>query len=202
MTGTNVTGLPQRGKTFSGGTPTSIDQSAQSEGARMSFKDEYRSGSGVLVKRSNQYVECVLVRNSSGAALLPGRTVSWASGYRGRRVDGYTRTTNQEVAGVVDDQLPSAGVASNDLFWLIRRGPCLIKTPLAGDSGNVFAVDDVLVALTAVTSGATTSGRPAVMAKAASTNTAEAIINRFARVVSAKTTANTNADMLVNVELM
>src|SRR5574343_2090556 len=112
MTGTNVTGLPQRGKTFSGGTPTSVDQSAQSEGARMSFKDEYRSGSGVLVKRSNQCVECVLVRISSGGALLPGRTVSWASGYRGRRVDGYARTSNQEVDDVVEDNLRAAGFAS------------------------------------------------------------------------------------------
>jgi hypothetical protein len=198
----NVSTLPERGKTFSGGTPTSVDQSVGIEGSRKLFRDEYRSGNGVKVKRSNSQIEGVLVRNSSGAALTPGRTVSWTAAYRWRRVSGYTTTTAQEVAGVVDDQLPSAGVASNDLFWLLRRGPCLVKTPLAGDAGNVFAEGDILVALTAVTSGATTAGRPGVLASAATTNTAAAILNVYARVMSARTTAQTATDMLVNLTLV
>lgn len=202
MSGNVSGGLPNRGQTFSGGTPDAIGQSVGVEGTRIQFKDEYRSGNGVLVKRSSRLIDAVLVRNVSGIALTPGRQVVWKAGSRGKRVDGYTTTTAQEVAGIVDDQLPSAGVASNDLFWLIRKGPCLIKTPLAGDSGNVFSEGDVLVALTAATSQATTAGRPAVLAVAATTNTALAIVNRFARVMSAKTTANTNSDMLVDLELM
>lgn len=197
----NVTGLPKRGYTFHGGTPDSIGKSIQNEGAPVQFVDDVPSGSGVRVKRSNRFVYAILVRNVSGAALLPGRSVTWKAGFRGKRVDGYSRTTNVEVAGIVDDQLPAAGVANNDLFWLIVKGPALLKTPLAAGAGSVFAEGDVLVALTAVTSGATTAGRPAVLDLTQITHPASAIVNRFARVMSAMTTAQTNVDMLVDVDI-
>jgi hypothetical protein len=197
-----VSSMPRRGKTYSGGTPSSIGQSVGLEGYIQEFKDEVRTGNGVLSQRSGQVTKAMLVRNVSGFALLPGRSVAWATGYRGRRVNGYTATTAQEVAGYVDDKLPSTGVADDDLFWLLRKGPALIKTPNAGGAGNVFAEGDVLVALTAVTTGAVTSGRAAVLATAATTNTALAIVNKIGRVMSAMTTAQTNADMLVDLELM
>lgn len=197
-----VSSMPRRGKTYSGGTPSSIGQSVGLEGYIQEFKDEVRTGNGVLSQRSGQVTKAMLVRNASGFALLPGRQVAWAAGYRGRRVAGYTATTAQEVAGIVDDKLPSTGVAVNDLFWLLRSGPALLKTPNAGGAGNVFAEGDVLNALTAATTGAVTAGRPAKLAVAATTNTALAVINRFARVMSAMTTAQTNADMLVELELM
>lgn len=197
-----VTGMPRRGKTYSGGTPASIAQSVALEGMEIIFTDDFKEGAGVRKARSSQMTHAVLVRNTSGFNLTPGRSVSWASGYRGRRVDGYTRTTAQEVAGYVDDQLPAAGVAPNDLFWLLRKGPALIKTPTAGGAGNVFAEGDILVALTAATSGGPTAGRPAVVAVAATTNSYLSIVNRAARVMSAMTTAQTDSNMLVDLELM
>lgn len=197
----NVTGLPKRGFTYHGGTPDSIGKTLGLEGHPMKFMDDYPGSGGVRVKRSDNQVHAILVRNVSGITLTPGRTVSWKAGFRGRRIDGFTTTTAQEVAGVVDDQLPAAGVANNDLFWLIVKGPVLLKTPLAGGAGNVFAEGDVLVALTAATSQATTAGRPAVLASAATTNTAAAIINRFARVMSAMTTGQTNQNMLVDLNI-
>lgn len=197
----NVTGLPKRGFTYHGGTPDSIGKTLGLEGHPMRFMDDYPGSGGVRVKRSDSQVYAVLVRNVSGITLTPGRQVSWKAGFRGRRIDGFTTTTAQEVAGVVDDQLPAAGVANNDLFWLLTKGPVLLKTPLAGGAGNVFAEGDVLVALTAATSQATTAGRPAVLASAATTNTAAAIINRFARVMSAMTTAQTNTNMLVDLNI-
>jgi hypothetical protein len=196
-----VTGLPKRGYTYHGGTPANIDSSKAIEGHPMAFADDYPDGPGVRIKRSDDVVEAILVRNVSGGTLLGGRQVRWKTGQRRRQVDGYTNATAGEVAGVVDDQLPSTGVANNDLFWLIVKGHVLLKTPLAGDAGNVFNEGDVLVALTAVTSGATTAGRPAVLATAATTNTAAAIVNRFARVVSAMTTAQTNANMLAYLDV-
>ena len=197
-----VSSMPRRGKTYSGGTPSSIGQSVGLEGYIQEFKDEVRTGNGVLSQRSGQVTKAMLVRNVSGFALLPGRSVAWAAGYRGRRVNGYTATTAQEIAGYVDDKLPSTGVADDDLFWLLRNGPALIKTPHGGGAGNVFAEGAVLNALTAVTTGAVTAGRPAVLATAATTNTALAVINRVGRAMSAMTTAQTNADMLVDLELM
>jgi ketosteroid isomerase-like protein len=197
----NVTGLPKRGFTYHGGTPDSIGKTLGLEGHPMRFMDDFPASGGVRTKRSDSQVYAILVRNVSGVTLTPGRTVSWKAAFRGRRIDGFTTTTAQEVAGVVDDQLPAAGVANNDLFWLIVKGPVLIKTPLAAGAGSVFAEGDVLVALTAATSQATTAGRPAVLASAATTNTAAAIINRFARVMSAMTTAQTNTNMLVDLNI-
>lgn len=199
----NVTGLPKRGFTYHGGTPDSIGKTIGLEGHPMKFMDDLpgTGGTGARVKRSDGHVYAILVRNVSGITLTPGRTVSWKAGFRGKRIDGFTTTTAQEVAGVVDDQLPAAGVANNDLFWLLTKGNVLIKTPLAAGAGSVFAEGDVLVALTAATSQATTAGRPAVLASAATTNTAAAIINRYARVMSAMTTAQTNTNMLVDLSI-
>lgn len=197
----NVTSLPKRGATYHGGTPQSVGQSVALEGHPNEFRDEYRDGAGTVKTRSNRFAGAVLVRNASGIYLLPGRAVVWKAGYRGRRVDGYSSVAAQEIAGIVDDQLPATGVAPDDLFWLFRTGPCTVKTPLAGNGGNVFAEGDVLVALTAASSQAATAGRPGILDKAASTNTAGAIINRFARVMSAMTTAQTDAFMLVDLDI-
>lgn len=197
----NVSGLPNRGFTYHGGTPDDIGKSIGIEGHPMKFRDEIRTSGGLMIKRSNRFTHAILVRNTSGAALLPGRSVVWEAGYRGRRVNGYSATTAVEVAGVVDDRLPAAGVADDDLFWLLRKGPALIKSPLAAGAGSVFAEGNVLVALTAVTSGATTAGRPAVLDTALTTNTGLALVNNFARVMSAMTTAQTNQDMLVDLQL-
>lgn len=195
----SVTGLPKRGYTYHGGTPDSLGQSTQAEGAQIRFVDDVADGASTRKKRSNRFTHAILVRNVSGVALTPGRTVSWKAGFRGRRVDGYTTTTGAEVAGVVDDQLPAAGVANNDLFWLLVEGPALIKTPLAAGAGSVFAEGNVLIALTAATSQATTAGRPAVLDLTQTTHPASSIVNRFARVMSAMTTAQTNTDMLVDL---
>lgn len=204
----NVTPLPNRGFTYHGGTPASIGRSLQLEGSQAVFRDDTPdTGSAADKIRSNNVTHAVLVRNTSGAALLPGRQVTWAAGFRGRRVNGYSTTTAVEVAGVVDDRLPVAGVANNDLFWLLRKGPALVKTPLAAGAGSVFAEGNVLIALTAATSGAITAGRPAVFDfTATSTGTtngdnARALANRFGRVMSAMTTAQTDSFMLVDLDI-
>ena len=141
-------GLPKRGKTRFSGTPDTITgPSVSIEGTEVNFMDDYKSGNEPRRRRSGRFITARLVRNVSGITLLPGRTVTWKTGYRGTRVDGYSTTTAQEVAGVVDDQLPTSGVANNDLFWLMIKGPALIKTPLAAGAGSVFAAGDVLAAL-------------------------------------------------------
>ena len=206
----NVNGaLPIRGQTLLSGnanrTLTST-MGADREGSIMTFDDiDPTATTGVKTKRSNRTVTAMLVRNAAAAALLPKYIVKWKSGQRNKQVDGYTCVTNEAAAGVVDEFLGSAGVAVNDLFWLVVKGPTLIKTPLEGDATNVISMDDILGALTAATSGATTSGRVGVVAlTATSTATTDgklgaALFNSFGRALSAKTTANTNADVLVDV---
>jgi hypothetical protein len=198
-----VAGLPKRGQTYHGGTPSSITQSAKLEGHEKAFPDEVAGTSGNMnTRRSDRKVYCRLVRNTAGFALLPKRAVTWESGYWGKRVDGYARTTAAAVAGVVDPFLPAAGVADDDLFWLVRKGPCLWKTSLSDYSSDI-AEGDWLVALTAATSGATTAGRVgAIDLTGATAVLGGQIINRVGRAMSAKLTTATNADLLVDLELM
>lgn len=108
--------------------------------------------------RSNRRKVCVAVRNSSGAALLPKRVVSFSTtaGKLFSEVTGYSDVTNEEAVGVVDEYLPAGGVASNDVFWVTVNGPSEV---LAALSGTDIAAGDRLSAITAVTAGATTAGR-------------------------------------------
>jgi hypothetical protein len=99
----------------------------------------------------------------------------------------------------VDEFLPAAGVPANDLFYIVVRGPATVITSLSDMSADVV-VGDRLVAITAVTSGATTSGRVQPLPGAtSSTALANEILNTVGYALSAKTTANTNADLLVEV---
>lgn len=100
--------------------------------------------------RSARLKKCIAVRNSSGQALKPKRAVAFSAGSHSA-VSGYTRLTNDVVAGVVDEFLPAAGVAANDVFWVTVEGP----TALA--ASQTVAVGDVLAAVTAHTTNATDS---------------------------------------------
>jgi hypothetical protein len=99
---------------------------------------------------------------------------------------------------VVDDQLPSGGVADDDLFWIVRSGPCLLLNDIASGASTVITEGSVVGALTAATSGATTAGRIANL----TVTTGDTITNKLGRAMSAKTTANTNADVLVDLCLL
>jgi hypothetical protein len=200
--------MPRRGRTYyEGNTPptdANVGQSLKVEGLQKTFNDtDPTVTAGPKQNRSNRKVECMMVRNVSGITLEAKRLVTWATGYRGRRVDGYATIDFKECAGVVDDHIGSAGVLDNDLFWLVRRGPCLCRTPLEGSILNAWSEHDILHALTAVTSQCTTSGRVTVWAATSNlTNAGTLICNRVGRAMSAKTTANSNADVLVDLEIM
>lgn len=110
------------------------------------------------VVRTNRRKVCVAVRNKSGAALLPKRVVTFSTdaGKLFSEVTGYSAATNEERVGVVDEHLPAAGVANDDVFWVTVDGPTEVAVAL---SGTDVAAGDRLAAITAVTSGATTAGR-------------------------------------------
>jgi hypothetical protein len=192
-----------RGKTFYDG--NTIDSNnlggVNLEGKEWVFEDvDPRSPVGS--NRTNRYVRCRIVRNVSAGVLLPKFLVG-SAGVGGNllgRVDGKTTTTAQNVVGAVDEYLPAAGVPVNDLFWLVIKGPALITTAMEGDANNLIPVDTKLVALTGVTSGSTTSGRPTPQVLTGATAVLAAQVQGvFARALSAKTTANTNADILVEM---
>jgi hypothetical protein len=201
----NVQGTFRRGTTYNMGTTSTLTSSygtsVNLEGHIGYFKDETVSSGGIKTLRSDRTQKCMIVRNVSGIALLPKRIARWASGYVGRRVDGYTAVDNQWAAGVVDERLPAAGVPNYDLFWLQVAGPCLVNMPLSQNAD--IAEGDQLVAITAATSQATTAGRPQKLVATSNATTAlTQALNKLGRALSAKSSSQTTADILVDLELM
>lgn len=198
----------ERGQTFHGGDATAITngltETAHLEGMEWVFEDLDYSVQGAKPKRSGKAVRCRCVRNTGAVALLPKQLVTpEVDAASGKdllgRVDGKVRLTAARCFPV-DEWLPAAGVAVNDLFWIVVEGPATIQTPLAGDASNVIAVGDRLVSVTAATSGATTAGRATVQDLTGATALlGNQVQNRIGFALSAKTTANTNADLLIDV---
>lgn len=168
------------------------------------FENQLWAGSSPASLRpsgSNQYQVCVVARNVSAGALIPSKLVSakvdQTAGYQ---VDGYTTTTAQAVAGVVDEFLPSGGVAVNECFWLQIAGEAIVLTDLAAGANNLLPAGTVLVALTAITSGSTTAGRVAPQDVTGATTALSAqLSNAIGVALSAKTTANTNVGTLIRL---
>ena len=102
------------------------------------------------VIRSNRRKVCVACRNTSGYALLPKKLVAVSAiGDAG----ACNTVAGNEYVGVVDEFLPTAGVAANDVFWVIIEGPTEVLADAAVLADNAIASD------AAATSGAATAGR-------------------------------------------
>lgn len=206
MASDNVVNLPRRGYTYLSGPNRTPDSTATTsvavEGIRKSFKDlDYSntspSNTSAKSPRSGGDVICILVRNKSGISLLPGRVCVWKSGKEGLQVDGYTTVDSAKAAGIVDEWLPSTGVANNDLFWLVVKGPCLVKKSL---DANALVKDDYVIAITAATSQATTAGRiVSIVATSNATNCMSQALNRIG--VAMSTSGTTDANVLTYVDL-
>jgi hypothetical protein len=208
----NQVNIVARGETYyNGGTIDSNDlQGTHLEGLTKVFKNTDPSNRKVL--RNERDVRCVLVRNSTTITLHKGDVVTWQTGQFGKRVAGKCRVTAEQVAGVVDDHIGSSGVPANDLFWLIVKGDALCRTPATGAEFTAdIAEFDLLYALTAAnsTSAGSTStegrftnwGGTFSAAQTTDGTGGKIIKNSFARALSAKTTHNTKADILVHVDV-
>lgn len=154
--------------------------------------------------RSSNIVEGIVVKNTSGVSLLPKYTVSWKTTAIGQEVDGYVRTTAAKPAGIVDEHLPAAGVATGDIFFLVVKGPTLGFSSAAANGENVITAGDWLHALTAAASThSTTAGRVYSFGNVfTATQTtdgtaADVCMNRIGRALSAKTTSQSNGDVLL-----
>ncbi len=149
-------------------------------------------------KVSGREVKAILVKNVSGIALLPGTLVKWKTGYVGRQVDGYTKETGDKVAGIVDDWLPAAGAADDQVFNLIIGGPVRVRTNYLGDATTPIAVDDLIHSNTGSSTLVATDGAGKVATLSAAVTEAELGDERavIGRALSAATTAQ--SDTLIN----
>ena len=185
-----------RGETwYNGGTATTSDPTAV-VGKEWVFEDV---DPGTKAVRSNKYVRCRAVRNNSGISLLPRRIAQFSTtaGSFSHEVTGYT-TVVAKRGFLIDEFLPSTGVPDKDVFWVVVEGPAEGITDLA--AVDTIAVGDRLVALTAVTSQATTAGRVDLQdLGGATTALGEQAMNYIGFAMSAKTSANTNTAILIDV---
>lgn len=91
-------------------------------GRKVSFDDVSRTASGVAGPATGIQRKAIWVKNNSGGALLPGEIAAWDTSYVGTYV-GAKCGAAAVGAGVVDPNLPAAGVADGYHFWLIYEGP-------------------------------------------------------------------------------
>lgn len=137
-------------------------------GIRKVFRDEHPR-LGVLY--SNHIVECIAVRNTSGSPLLPGQTVELDATLT--QASGLATDTTT-VHAVVDEYLPPAGAAANEVLWVVVKGPSVpVKTAAASGAG-IAAKASVSTSATAG-SVATGSGNRVGYAMAAATSTATSL---------------------------
>ena len=180
-----------RGQTFFGSGTPDATSGAHLEGRKYRCKDT-ASGREVLLQ---------IVRNSAPYVLAAKRVVQYeVSADYGRQVDGYAFATAQDVAGVVDDAYGSNTIALLDLFYIVIEGAVDVLTALEANANNLLPAGTVVVALTAVTSGSTTAGRMAPQDLTGATALlGDQIQNAFGRVITARTTTNTNTGTRLEV---
>tara|TARA_R110000824_G_scaffold174823_3_gene353012 strand:- start:942 stop:1517 length:576 start_codon:yes stop_codon:yes gene_type:complete len=153
-----------RGESFFKGGTADADGGKHLEGMVHHFPDT--DPADTTKRRSGGNVVAILVRNGTGGAVLPGRVYTWTASKAGTTV-GALAGADAYVAGVADDHLPSAGAASNDLFWLIVKGNCHILLDAAVAAGAVlYAVANGEVATRAESSALTTHLNQNIVARA------------------------------------
>lgn len=197
--------LPGRGQTFYGPTAT-IDTSnyggKEWAGVEMEFIDRNPFSNTQPNPRSNRIVKCRFVRNVAGVALLGQKLASIATGTYGAHIDGYCTLIAQTNVFPIDEYLPAAGVRNYDMCWIVTEGPALVLNDLAGAANNNLTIDTIVCALTAVTSQSTTAGRIMPIDTSGTTATTtqmKMVMGMLGRVLTAKTTTQTNVGVLIDI---
>lgn len=180
-------------------------------GTRAAFDAIDRSTTGLTTGRSRltgDTVCAIMLRNTSGAALLPKRFVllDVTAGYGNfKNADGYAHDLAIGPCVLVDPYLPTAGVADDDIFWGIYKGPATALTPtIAADFNAAISAGAPLVAATGTTSGNSTGGRVSNITLAGQTAGTVAFSmarNMLGYALSARTTDVTNSDILMRLAI-
>jgi hypothetical protein len=188
---------------FRGEVPESTEwkQSTAIEGIVGEFKD-VTPKEGVLqhITRSPSPQKCRVVRNAATIRLKPGRACVWQAGHRNKRVNGYQHVQTGEIAGIVDEHLPAAGVPVGDLFWLVQGGQVLATAKASVD----IAVGANLQAATGTSSLNDDAGRVEATAvtDADTDATFAAESNMCGRAVSSIATDTTSRRILANLTIV
>lgn len=143
-----------------------------------------------------------VVRNTSTVTLAASDLVQFSlDQYYGKHVAGYTATLAQR--GFPVDEALSAGCPVNDLCYIVVSGPALCLTSGSGPTANIAVGDAVVAATAAASTGGTLAGAIDSPNYVTTNSTGVALFNQIAnrvgRAMSALTTSNTSALILVDV---
>jgi hypothetical protein len=203
---------PEVGQTLYNGTTidTARLKGLNLEGQTKDFEDiQWDSAESAKPTRTGsapgRKVRRMLVRNMSGITLYGKRLV--VLNPLTKRIEGFATTTAQ-LCFPLDEFLGSAGLPHGDMGWIVISGPAIVRTLMTGQTANI-AAGDLIVAATssaASTAAGTTGvpGRPDSISITALTTAAQglAVLNHARNAftaLSAATTGQTNADLLVDV---
>jgi hypothetical protein len=161
---------------------------------------------GNKTRLTGMFITARLVRNVAGFAILGKRVVKLKeAGYNGfEAVDGYCAVKADDHCVFSDPNLPSAGCADDDIMWVILEGPTTVLSPFeAGGFDKAIAAGDPLVGATGSTTGTSGVGRVSVGGvlaggSLAATDAYQQAKNNLGRAMSARTTGETNAEILVD----
>lgn len=121
------------GVTIAGQNDEGVDINVSYDGREYTFpvNEDVAAALGFSRRVIGKRITAVVLRNKTGAAVLPGEvvTVDVASGVEGLGQAAAKSSANDDLTYVVDPQLPATGCADNDLFLAIVAGPTKIKQP-------------------------------------------------------------------------
>jgi hypothetical protein len=152
-------------------------------------------------------ITVMAVRNEAGFAVLGKRAVKLkeSGGYGDfEAIDGYCAVKADAHVVFSDPNLPSAGCADDDIMWVVLEGPTIVLSPFeAGGFDKAIVAGDPLVGATGSTTGTSGVGRVSVGGvlaggSLAATEAYAHARNNLGRALSARTTGETNADILVD----
>lgn len=165
---------------------------------------------GNKARLTGRQITAILLRNESGFTMLGKRVakVKESGGYGDfEAVDGYCAVKADAHLVFIDPNLPATGIADDDIFWGILRGPTIVLSPFeAGGFDKAIAAGDPLVGATGSTTGTSGVGRVSVGGvlaggSLAGTDAYAQARNNLGRALSARTTGETNADILVEATI-
>jgi len=170
---------------------------------------------GVRKFHTDEPLVCMAVRNQSGVTAYGKRFVTaplTTAGLTGiTDFNGYCDSLAEGAIGVIDEFLSSSGVASKDICWVIISGVVTTSTPETGAAfnGDIAAGAELVAATAASSTGSATGGRVSnvVFTAATAGNTSNGFdgyrmaLNRLGTALSARTTGETSADLLMRVRV-
>lgn len=124
------------GETFAG-TRNSELINTDLEGQEFDFPitEKIATALGMRGRTSGRQIRARIMRNTSGSALIGKRLgkLTPTSIANSTKITDYADTEGQKYVFPIDPFLPSAGVADDDLFYVILRGPIALLTPASTD---------------------------------------------------------------------